>query len=262
MEYDDEVVSKLRLLVKVYENANSPDNRKKARQKMQKLNFRMTDYDIKGITSSDFEQLISSGRIRIGKISNQPIKSQNPKSESSTNISKTESVDILNAEYLTINSALIANNNFSGFYSLRLKDTSKLPLVFQNILKKRDHKIIYFGKAETQTLAKRLNQELYAKGHGTFYRSIGAVLGYLPENGSLKDKANQNNYKFAASDNLKITKWIEENLEIAIFRFSGDFKIENAIIKNYTPLLNDSHNPLSLTELKQLKDQCRKTARN
>lgn len=262
MEYEDEVIAKLRLLVKEYENANSPDNRKKARQKMQKLNFRMRDYNITGITSSDFERLISSGRIRIGKISNQQIKTQSPKSEFSINISKPEIVDILNAKYLAISPALIADKNFNGFYSLRLKDTSKLPVLFQNILKKRDHKIIYFGKAETQTLAKRLNQELYAKGHGTFYRSIGAVLGYLPENGSLKDKANQNNYKFSASNNLKIIKWIEENLEIAIFKFSGDFKVEKATIEHYTPLLNDCHNPLSLTELKQLKDQCRKTARN
>lgn len=262
MEYENEVVSKLKLLVKEYEKANSPDNRKKARQKMQKLNFRMTDYNLKGITSTDFEQLISSGRIRIGKISNQPIKFPNPKSESSINISKPEIVDILNAKYLTISPALIADKNFNGFYSLRLKDNSKLPLVFQKIINNKDHKIIYFGKAETQTLAKRLNQELYAKGHGTFYRSIGAVLGYLPENGSLKDKANQNNYKFSASNNLKIIKWIEENLEIAIFKFSGDFTVENATIKKYTPLFNDSHNPLSLAELKQLKDQCRKTARN
>ena len=262
MEFTEEIIFKLKLLVKEYERANTPSDRKKPRQKMQKLGFKMTDFEKPNITSYDFENLISSGRIRISEIFNQSIKFHNPESESSTTEVKPEIVDILNAKYLAISPTLIANKNFNGFYSLRLKDNSKLPLVFQKIINNKDHKIIYFGKAETQTLAKRLNQELYAKGHGTFYRSIGAVLGHLPEMGSLKDKVNQNNYKFSASNNLKIIKWIEENLEIAIFKFTGDFTVENATIKKYTPLLNDSHNPLSSTELKRLKDQCRKTARN
>ncbi len=41
-----------------------------------------------------------------------------------------------------------------------------------------------------------LGNELRARGHGTFFRSLGAVLGYLPPKGSLKGKSNQNNYTF------------------------------------------------------------------
>ena len=33
-----------------------------------------------------------------------------------------------------------------------------------------------------------LKQELRSKGHGTFFRSIGAVLGFRPDKGSLNIK--------------------------------------------------------------------------
>src|SRR5690606_16978045 len=78
------------------------------------------------------------------------------------------------------------NLNCTGFYSIRLKNGSSLPLRYQTNLNKRNSSLIYLGKAEGQTFRKRLlGQELRAKGHGTFFRSIGAVLGFCPEKGSL-----------------------------------------------------------------------------
>ena len=53
---------------------------------------------------------------------------------------------------------------------------------FFKYFKITEHNIIYIGIA-SQSLRKRLNQELRAKGHGTFFRSIGAVLGYSPREG-------------------------------------------------------------------------------
>jgi hypothetical protein len=75
-----------------------------------------------------------------------------------------------------------------GLYCIRINDPQLLQDPFSSILKERKHTIIYIGIA-SQSLKKRfLGQELRAKGHGTFFRSIGAVLGFTPEPGSLIDK--------------------------------------------------------------------------
>ena len=47
MNFSEEIIEKLRHLVCIYEKANSPEDRKNARRKMQKLDFRMTDFNFK-----------------------------------------------------------------------------------------------------------------------------------------------------------------------------------------------------------------------
>lgn len=37
-----------------------------------------------------------------------------------------------------------------GLYCIRLKESSKLPERYQNIIEKREHRILYIGKAEGQ----------------------------------------------------------------------------------------------------------------
>ncbi len=269
MEFNTNAIDKIRVFVKIYENANSVDDRKKARQKMQKLNFKMTEFGITNITSKDFENLIATRKITVKsdavnltKIDNEKMIADTIEGDIQSDLIQNICKNILDSDYESIKAETISERNTTGLYSLKLKEGSKLPDPFQTILIERDHRIIYFGKAETQTLAKRLGQELYAKGHGTFYRSIGAVLGYLPEASSLVGKKNQNNYKFSAVDNQNIIKWIEKNLEISIFPITEKFEIEKYIISGINPLLNDTHNELSLLELKQLKNKCRGTARN
>jgi len=102
---------------------------------------------------------------------------------------------------------------------------------------------------------------LELRGPGTFFRSIGCVLEYFPIKGHLKNKSNQNNFKFYDNDKLEIKKWLELNIEISIIKYKGDFNIEKSLIKNYCPLLNHDHNPLKLQELITDKDFCRKIAR-
>ena len=144
-----------------------------------------------------------------------------------------------------------------GLYCIRIKDIQKLPEPFSNELKNRNHNIIYIGIA-TQSLNKRmLNQELRANGHGTFFRSLGAVLGYRPPQGSLTDKKNKKNYKFSSSDERKIIDWINENLKINWVKFSNDFEtIESLLIKKYKPILNISKNPYSIPKLSELRKEC------
>ena len=98
-----------------------------------------------------------------------------------------------------------------GLYCIRIKNVHLLPEPFGTILLERGHDILYIGIASENLYNRFLNQELRAKGHGTFFRSMGAVLGYKPPKGSLIEKRNKKNYKFSKTDELKIIGWINEN---------------------------------------------------
>src|SRR5690606_26196846 len=101
-----------------------------------------------------------------------------------------------------------------GLYSIRIKNMNALPKVFRDELSNRKHDILYIGIA-TKSLSRRmLGQELRAKGHGTFFRSLGALLGYLPPKGSLNKHANKRNYRFSDKDEQQIINWINKHLLI------------------------------------------------
>jgi len=141
-----------------------------------------------------------------------------------------------------------------GIYCVRIINSKTLPNPFHN----RKH--IYIGIA-SKSLKKRLNQELRGKGHGTFFRSIGAVLGFRPERGSLREKKNKSNYKFNREDQEKIIEWINDNLELSWVPVRGELKdIEKQAIQQIGPLFNLQHNPQALEELKKLRAECRRIA--
>ena len=145
----------------------------------------------------------------------------------------------------------------SGLYCIRITDVNRLPSPFNSILKERNHNIIYIGIA-SQSLSKRfLNQELRAKGHGTFFRSIGAVLGYLPPKGSLVEKKNKRNYKFSPKDEEKIIDWMNTNLVVNWVEINSNLdNIETFLINKYEPLLNLAKNPVALEILSELRKEC------
>lgn len=144
-----------------------------------------------------------------------------------------------------------------GLYCIRISDVNELPEPFNTFLTDRKHDIIYIGIA-TESLNKRfLNQELRANGHGTFFRSIGALLGHRPPTGSLASKKNKRNYKFAAADEQKIIDWINSNLKVSWIEFSGDFEtLESELINKYRPLINIAKNPSAIKELSDLRKIC------
>jgi len=144
-----------------------------------------------------------------------------------------------------------------GIYCVRIKNMDALPKPFDAELKKRKHNIVYIGIA-TQSLNKRmLNQELRANGHGTFFRSLGAVLGYRPPINSLANKKNKRNYKFSVSDSANIINWINENLMINwVVQSSGLEEIETTLLRKHKPLLNLAKNPEALIELSALRKEC------
>lgn len=144
-----------------------------------------------------------------------------------------------------------------GAYCVRIHNVVCLPEPFRSYLIERNHNILYIGIA-TQSLKKRfLNQELRAIGHGTFFRSVGALLGYWPAAGSLINKANKRNYKFNASDEGEIISWLNQNTVVNWVKFSSGLdEFETDLIRKYLPLLNIAKNPSALIELSELRRDC------
>ena len=150
-----------------------------------------------------------------------------------------------------------------GLYCIRIADTESLPVPFSKYLKERDHNILYIGIATTSLNKRFLGQELRARGHGTFFRGIGAVLGYRPPKESLRDKVNKNNYTFSAADEKAIIGWINKHLMVNWVVFSGNLdETETQLIRKYLPLLNTAKNPAALAELGELRKVCRNIANN
>lgn len=147
-----------------------------------------------------------------------------------------------------------------GLYCIRIDKPENLPIPFSTHLQNRNHNILYIGIATT-SLRQRLGQELWAESHGTFFRGVGAVLGYRPPAGSLIHKKNKKNYTFSADDQASIIKWINAHLFINWVKFDGNFEnTEAMLIKEYLPLLNTAKNPAKLKELATLRKECREFA--
>lgn len=252
-----------------------PSEQKSIRNAIRKIGFYYSDYSDskKGYTVDDFDYLIQSGQITINSKLESVISGRSDSLQSGkihrndfqkkpVNLSKI--LEQLLSEENFQNYDNLDPNKLSqtGFYCVKLKEKSSLPEKYDRILAKRAHRYIYIGKAEKQSLAGRLGQEIKHVSPGTFFRSIGAVLGYLPIQGHLVDKANQNNYKFSREDTSSIVEWLITNVEISIVNHSGDFEVEKYLIRDVKPLLNDAHNPLSLDELRIDKALCRAIARS
>jgi hypothetical protein len=147
--------------------------------------------------------------------------------------------------------------NDSGIYCIRVSDIAKLPKPFNDLLGERQHNVFYIGIATDSLLTRFLNQELRAKGHGTFFRSIGALLGFRPQKGSLSGKVNKRNCKFVKEDQEKIINWINETLTVNWITVKGNLEtIETELIAKYTPLINLSKNPARLQLLSDLRKEC------
>ncbi len=144
-----------------------------------------------------------------------------------------------------------------GIYCIRIKNKDSIPAPFNEHLKKRNHNIIYIGIATESLNTRFLNQELRARGHGTFFRSLGAILGFLPIKGSLKNHSNKRNYKFNKGNESTIINWINTNLVVNWIEFAGDFEnMESYLIRKYLPLINLAKNPVALNEISELRAKC------
>lgn len=188
----------------------SSNEQKTIRNKIRIFGFYFSDFSSKkGYTVHDFDHLIKMGEIKIVGQDKIKIESKSVMIEKHVfEYADIENDLILNREFCSIKYLDKDILNATGFYCIKLKSNSRLPDRYQKILDKRTHKYIYIGKAEGQSLRERLSQELELKKPGTFFRSIACVLEYLPENGHLKGKSNQNNFKFSKTDKEEIIEWL------------------------------------------------------
>lgn len=145
-----------------------------------------------------------------------------------------------------------------GLYAIRVRGSSSLPAPFSTLSSQRGHDLLYVGVA-SQSLKKRfLGQELRARGHGTFFRSAGAMLGFRPAQGSLIGKGNTRNYRFSASDEREIIAWLNTNTVASWIEYPAEQQrvAEGALISQQLPLLNLSGNPAASAELSALRAEC------
>lgn len=152
--------------------------------------------------------------------------------------------------------------NKSGLYSIFIDDTSELPEPFRNILKFKDTSLIYIGRASSSLNKRLVLQDLRRPNSSTFFRGIGAVLGFTPQIGSLIGRRNQNNYFFSNSDTSSIIEWIDEHLYVKwIVLSQTEIRLfEPACIRQLRPILNTVYNPDAIQELASLREKCRKIA--
>jgi GIY-YIG catalytic domain len=149
-----------------------------------------------------------------------------------------------------------------GFYAIFVDRIDNLPVPFPDILRTKRHhqplkELLYIGIAETSLQKRLVGQDLRQCGNFSFFRSLGAILGFRPPSGSLCGKANQCNYKFSKPDTACIIRWINENLSIRwLCRTPATLNVEKEAIKWHQPLLNIEHNPSPTPEVGDIGSGC------
>ena len=255
-------INELKRLITLRVNSTNKSEKKKLRDKMREIGFYGgDDWGINDCQIADLERLVSEGRIKV--IGNNLIS----KSEYISKIEESEKEKIA-VDFASVEEELIKGDfksvsslsadaipNESGIYCIKLQESSFLPSKFGEIRKDR---IIYIGKA-TISLKKRLwQQELNHKTPATFFRSIGAMLDYLPPKGSLVGKKNNRNYKFSKEDTDAIKKWMKYSLRVnyIILEQSKIEEFEDSLIRKYMPLVNLDKNPQRSIELEKARKRC------
>lgn len=168
---------------------------------------------------------------------------------------------LLNYEnILSVNESTQTVPKQPGLYAIFIREPKKLPDQFKKLLTLQNTKLIYVGKASIDLHKRLIKQDLKHQGPSTFFRSLGAVLGYRPPFGSLRNINNKNNYKFNREDTKKIITWIDNNLCVSWYELDRPETIEPNIIKHLKPAFNLKYNPNAITELYILRSECKKIA--
>jgi len=149
-----------------------------------------------------------------------------------------------------------------GLYVIAVDESGSLPAPFSKYAARSGMSMIYLGKASGSLQTRLVKQDLRHKQPSTFFRGIGAALGYLPPSGSLKGKRNQRNYKFSNVDTQHIIDWINAHLSVRWVTLTrAEVELyEGAAIAALKPLLNSTYNPDRLGELRDLRRKCESIA--
>jgi len=149
-----------------------------------------------------------------------------------------------------------------GLYSIFIDDPKLITECFSSRLIQRKTNLLYVGSAKDSLYRRLIEQELRHKRPATFFRSIGAVLGFRPAPGSLAGKSNKANFRFSKSDTEQIIRWIDAHLLVRWLPIAFDelVSVEPMVIRELRPLFNARENPDTCKELADLRKLCRKIA--
>jgi GIY-YIG catalytic domain-containing protein len=172
-----------------------------------------------------------------------------------------ETLDCLLKAVCPANSAVGHVPDSPGYYSIFIDQASSLPDHFNTKIANSGSLLLYIGNSTSSVHERLLMQDLYGKSNSTFFRGIGAILGYRPPYASLANKVNQNNYKFSEENCRKIREWNEQHLSISWFETRPSTRTEMLLIKRSLPLINSVHNPTRDPNLADLREECTKIAR-
>ena len=145
---------------------------------------------------------------------------------------------------------------YPGYYAIWLDDAHSLPSPFSDYAQRRNQNLLYIGVGSKSLKARLVEQELQHKRAATFFRSLGAALGFRPEAGSLLGKRNKANYKFSESDTNEITRWATKHLLVNFVVSTTQKSIEDQLIRENQPLFNIAGNPNKLATLTEVRKEC------
>lgn len=161
----------------------------------------------------------------------------------------------------------------AGFYAIYIVSTEFLPDLFKEELEKRNEdcefkNLLYLGKANktnARNLRIRLVKEALMGGTHTFFRGLGAILGYKPPFGQLRNKSNNINYRFSSDDKRKIVEYIEQHIHIRWYESCVSSHVlddlETNLIERLMPLMNIDKSPSPFQPFTDLRDRCIQRAR-
>ena len=165
------------------------------------------------------------------------------------------------ADLIPVESAHLIVPPTPGYYSIFVDNPANLPQPFRDRLCLKNTRLIYIGIATVSLFERLIQQDLRHKSPSTFFRGIGAVLGYRPPSGSLVGKSNQKNYGFSPADTRAIIAWNQEHLSVRFVAVDAAFpNAEQNAIGRSCPIMNTTHNPDCLSALADLRSECRSIA--
>lgn len=205
------------------------------------------DFGIIDLQPNDFENLITSGQIKIigedvsnnSKSEVKPIPSKNNNSDlSKTPVKEVDLNKFIEFKPLSDNEDEIPNK--AGNYIVCLNKNSKLPEIgiqFETA-KINNLEVIYTGIASKSLRKRDYKQHFNGNnaGRSTLRKSIGSLFKYkhVPRD---KDP-NTGKTKFSDDDEEKLSKWMKENLTLFFFKNDNSVSNENFLIAELNPPLN------------------------
>lgn len=263
----------LKSLFRLKDSTSGKNDQKRIRDKMRDLGFYISDYDSR-MNYNGFCRLLADDIIKVSDGKTDPVKPATPEKAEVTVPLHRYSDDgtcsdienkLLNGENFHMAGLIpeVAIPKKPGLYCIRIADIKSLPDGYREAMFERGHDILYIGQASKNLFVRCWEQELHHKSPATFFRKVGAMLGYRPSKDSLAGHSNQNNFKFKPTDTDKIISWIETNLLVNMVVCSSKVldSVEQNLIARHKPLLNGKHNPETLSQLERDMQECRRIAR-